>query len=341
VHPLATPPSEGDSAMRELDNTIDRWVAAGLIDTTTANRLRGFEVANASEPLQPPPPASGSLALIGEVVGYLGAVLAVSAIAFMVRQTWTDLSTLGKLALVGVLLVVVGMAGVMAARVRKPPAERLASVLFLATVALAGWFAWVVAHNGLSLGETASASVVTGVLATVAVVVYLLRRRALAQLALLVSLIAFLVAVVTSFDISAPFSWEGVVIAVVGAVWIGLSMARLLEPDRIGLVAGGLATIIGLESAAFDDSRGWILSLGVVAGVAMLAISVARRGEFALIVPGAIGLLVMVPQLIDHLFSDNLATWLAVLVTGVALVGVAVWMVRERSQGSASVSADA
>lgn len=345
--------------MSEVDDRIDRWVAAGLIDAVTASRLRVFEadqrpsgtLANspATPPAAPPgappvptpvpPPRTGSLALIGEVVGYLGAVLAVSAISFMVSQTWAELPTPGKLLLVGALLAVVAVAGVMAARVPKAPAQRLASVLLLAAVALSGWFAWVVAHDAVPQGDSAIALWVTGVMVAIAAVVYARRRRALAQIALLATLIALVMTIVGSLHLRSEFAWGGIALAVLGAVWVALAVARLLEPDRVGLVVGGLATLVGLQSATFDDARGWILTLGLLVSVAMLATSVVRRGESALIVPGAIGLLVMVPQLINHLFSDSLATWLAVLVTGVALVGVAVWMVRDRARTTPAADA--
>ncbi len=313
--------------MSDIDAKIDEWLSAGLITEQTAVALRQHE--NARPQSDDDPRSSTTLALIGEVVGYLGAVLAVSAVGFMLQETWQSLEVSGRLPIVASLTLIVAAAGVMAARVPRPPAQRLASVLFLGAVALSGWLSWVVADEVMNLSD--SSVVVTGTIALVASVIYVLRRRALAQLATLGALMALIAAVADALPAHVNFAWVSGAWALLGAGWVVLSMGSWLVPARVGLVAGGLLTILGLEIAADPGDRGWVLGVALAASIVMLAASVMRRGEAALIVPGAVGLMITVPRLIDFLFSDTIATWVAVLVTGVALVVLAVWMVRERT----------
>ena len=164
-----------------------------------------------------------------------------------------------------------------------------------------------------------------------ATAVYAMRRRALAQLALLVSLAALVPAVLERTD--TPFEvWAGVAWGVLGIGWVALALLRRIEPPGVGLVGGGLIAVYGLQTASFEGSRGWMLTAVVAVSVALLALAVTREHASLLMVPGGIGLLVAVPQLVDHVLDDDLATWLGVLLTGVVLVGLAVWMVRDRTQ---------
>ncbi len=324
--------------MNALDLKIRDWVSEGLITPEQGEGLRRREETAPGSPTAGLAPSSR--ALIGEVVGYLGAILAVSAVAFMLRETWSSMGTGPRVGLVAALTVVVALAGVVASRVDKSPAQRLASVLLLATVALSGWLTWVVVDQAAGFADRATVLWVTGVLTAVAAIIYLLRNRALAQLALLGSIMALIAAAFSFPNERVDFMWVGLTWAVLGAVWVGLSMGDLLKPDRVGLVAGGFVVLSGLQSSTDGDPRGWMLGAGVAAAVAMLGISVMRRGDAALIVPGAVGLLINLPQLIDYLFADSLATWLGVLITGVGLVGLAVWMVRGRKGAARGTTED-
>ncbi|WP_062292029.1 DUF2157 domain-containing protein [Demequina phytophila] len=320
--------------MHSVDISLDRWVEQGLITPEQAAEVRRYEAEHgAPEPATPQPvtPPPRALAVVGEIVGYLGAVLAVSGAAFVVGRTWQDLGDVARLALVLTLTAVVAAGGILAARAAQPSAQRLASVLLLATVALSGWLSWVVAHDVAGLtGDDALARWVTGTLAVVAATVYALRRRALAQLALLASLAAVLTAVVSPWDDSVDSTWMGVAWATLGVAWAALGAARLLGPPSIALAAGGLLAVLGMQTAAAGDGRIIILAAAVALAVAMIALAVGTARLMPLIVPGGIGLLVAVPRLISELVGDAVATWVAVMATGLVLVALAVWLVRER-----------
>ncbi|WP_062522124.1 DUF2157 domain-containing protein [Demequina silvatica] len=319
--------------MHSVDISLDRWVEQGLITPEQAAEVRRYEAAHAAHAPAAPrlDVAPRALAVVGEIVGYLGAVLAVSGAAFVVGRTWQDLGDGARLALVVALTAVVATGGILAARAPQPPAQRLASVLLLATVALSGWLAWVVAHDLVGLtGDDALARWVTGTLAAVAATVYAFRRRALAQLALLASLAAALTAAVSPWDDSVDSTWMGVAWATLGVAWAALGAFRLLAPPPVALAAGGLLAVLGMQTAAAGDGRVAILGVAVALAIAMIALAVGAARLMPLIVPGGIGLLVAVPRLISEVVGDAVATWVAVMATGLVLVALAVWLVRER-----------
>ncbi|WP_062296094.1 DUF2157 domain-containing protein [Demequina maris] len=336
--------------MNGLEARIDRWVEAGLITPAVGDDLRRYEhehqdiappptapdaVAHVPEAAAPPPPPSQprALALVGEVVGYLGAALVISAVSFLLGRTWADLPTAGRIAIVAGLLAVVAVGGTLAARVATDPAQRLASVLLLATVGLTAWLAWVIAEAA-GVSDEPMGIAVTAPALVVAAAIYVVRRRGLAQLATLAALAGLASSIVSvtvadDLDMGAAI---GVTLATVGAVWVVAGALGWLRPTAAALVAGGMLTVLALQTTAYDETRTPMLITAVAVAIAMIAVAIAVSRLALLIVPGGIGLLVSTPQLIDHLVGDAVATWVGVLLTGVALVVAAVWMVRERRQ---------
>ncbi|SEJ69355.1 DUF2157 domain-containing protein [Demequina mangrovi] len=329
--------------MHGLDQRLDRWVEAGIITPETAADLRRFEAAHPEPAAAETPTSSRSLALIGEVIGYLGAVLAVSAVAFLLGRAWEDLPTAGRIALAAALTALVATAGAMAARTAAAPAQRLASVLLVAAVALSGWLAWVVADDAAGVDDEHIGRWVTGVVALAATAVYLARRRGLTQIALLVSLAWALQTFTEPWEAERTALALGLPWTVLGLGWVALALTPLLPPRTPALVTGGLMACLGLQIAAEGDVRGWMLAALVALGAWAVVVAAVRRPLVPLIVPGAVGVLAGVPQLIDHLVGDAVLTWLGVLVAGLALVGVAIWMVRERRRppGGPGPAADA
>ncbi|WP_062518141.1 DUF2157 domain-containing protein [Demequina gelatinilytica] len=314
--------------MNELETRLGRWVEAGLISPETAADLRRFESAQPQDVEAHPRP----LALVGEVVGYLGAVLTVSALAFLLSRTWTDLPTAARIALVAALVAVTATAGVLAARTASAPAQRLASVLLVAAVVLTGWLAWVIGHDAAGVDDEDVGRWVTAAAAAAATAVYLARRRGLTQITLLVALAWCVETFAQPWESDASALALGLPWVILGISWIALAITPLLTPREPALVTGGLLAYAGLSIAARGDARGLMLGLGVAFAAWLIGAAVMRRELVLLIVPGAVALLASVPQLIDHLVGDTLLTWVGVMVSGLALVAVAVWMVRDRQR---------
>ncbi|MDN4484361.1 DUF2157 domain-containing protein [Demequina lignilytica] len=333
--------------MNGIDVRIDEWVEAGLVSPGTAAELHRYEhdhlappgpapTQRAASPVPVDVPAASEqarpLALVGEIVGYLGAVLIIVAVSFLLGRTWGDIPTVGRIGIVAPLTALVAVAGALAARSAAGPAQRLASVLLLATVGLTGWLTWVIADQAIGLEERPGLIAITGAMTVVAGGIYAWRRRALAQLAALGTLAALLAVVLAPSDgrssVPLALAWTAL-----GLAWVGLAMVGRLAPAGVALIGGGLLATQGLQNAAFDDGTGtWMLALQVALAVGMVAVAALRRPLVLLIIPGAIGVMQGIPMLISRLWGDTLAVWGGVLVTGVALVAVAIRMVRGRGR---------
>lgn len=330
--------------MGARQDRFDEWVGAGLLEASTAEALRRYEEEHGRIPgppsqTQPPPetvaPADDgqqegrprALALVGEILGYFGAVLAITAISFLVSQSWSSIPIPGRVVLVSVLTAVVCVAGVAAGRSPQDAAQRLASALLLATVVCAGWLAWV-SVDAAGVRDEAAALWTFIVATAVAVTIYVFRRKALAQLAMLAGAIGVVAMTLETLDLT-DRSVPGIALTSLGVAWVALGATQALAPAPPALIAGGLVAVFGANNMGFDEpTRGLALAAGVVLAVSMLALAVLRRDLITLMIPGGIGLLTMVPQLIEHLVGGAMATWAAVLVTGVVLILVAVRMLR-------------
>ncbi|WNM23213.1 DUF2157 domain-containing protein [Demequina capsici] len=327
--------------MGARQDRFDEWVEAGLLETSTADALRAYEAGHGRDAVAPvlregaastEPEAERAdrgpvRGLVGEILGYLGAVLAITAISFIVSQTWPSISTPGRVALVAGLTAIVAVAGVVGTRSPQDPAQRLASVLLFATVVCFGWLAWV-SVDAAGLRDEVAGLWTFVAAGAVACIIYVWRRRALAELALLaatVGIAATTIEILNATDGMIP----GLVIGAVGAAWLGLGVARIVTPSQPALVAGGLVLLFAVNTiTSTDGTRGLALSVGVLLAIAMLTLAVMRRELLVLMIPGGIGLLSMMPQLIEHYVGGAVATWTAVLATGVALIVVAVRMLR-------------
>lgn len=328
--------------MNGIDVRIDEWVEAGLVSPDTAADLHRYEhdhlappgFSSAPEPPQAEPAApveeARPLALVGEIVGYLGAVLIIVAVSFLLGRTWGDIPVAGRIGIVALLTALVAIGGVLSSRADAGPSQRLASVLLLATVGLTGWLTWVVGDQAVGLDERPGLIAITAAMALVAGVIYAWRRRALAQLAALGTLAGLLAVVLAPSDGRSSVPLAGAWTAL-GLLWVVLAAAGRLAPPEVALIAGGLLATQGLQNAAFDDGTGtWMLALEVALAAAMVAVAALRRPVVLLIIPGAIGLLQGVPMLISRVWGDTLAVWGGVLVTGLALIALAIRMVRGR-----------
>ena len=318
--------------MRDLESALAEWQHGGLISAEQADAVRVYEASAPPGKLDPEPASTSSL--VSEVLGYLGAVLAFSAIAAILGQTWNDMGTVARIGVAAGLTVVFAVAGAALLRSVSAPSRRLCGVMLAAAVVSATWLVQVICDRLFDANDNQT-WVATALTATAsAAVAYALRRRGLAQVMLLLAASFLVAALVAEPGLDAQAMWVCLSVAALGAAWVVLATLGWLPPANVAQVSGGLTLLFGIYLAfQLEPSNGdwvWLLVVGVLVAVGMLSFATVGRGNVALMVPGALGLLVLVPQLIDVVFGESLVTWFAVLATGVALVGFAVWLVRSR-----------
>ncbi|HWL64553.1 MAG TPA: hypothetical protein VNP73_01140, partial [Actinomycetota bacterium] len=100
-----------------------------------------------------------------------------------------------------------------------------------------------------------------------------------------------------------------------------------VEPQRTGEVLGAGSVLVGMQLVAFDEAILLAIATGVMVGIA--SVGVARDRTAALAV-GAVGLVVLVPQLITEVFGPSLGAMGALAISGLLVIAVAVFIARKR-----------
>ena len=316
--------------MDDLRAKVAQWVAGGLISQDQGDAILAHERPEPSVPEAAPT----RVPLVTEAIGYLGGGLATIAAAIFMAQIWDELQPWAKLALVGLVTAILAVSGALIRSSSEPAVQRLASFLWLLSSAGVAFF---VALASSEVGDANSESVF--LLASLAasaysLVLWLMRRRGLQQLALFAALIGLVIALLLVPKEDPDAFFVGLAVWGVGLIWAILSWGGVIRPARVGIVAGAVAMLVSAQVASLGGYRVWGLWLGVVTAIALLATGVIDRNS-ALLGLGALGVIVFTPQLVLRIFEDTLGAPLALLVTGLGLVVGAVIFVRyqgDRSQ---------
>jgi hypothetical protein len=309
--------------MRDLTTKLQTWRAEGLVSPEQAEAIAAFEAAQ-------PEPASPRRGLLAEAIGYVGAALAVAAVGLIVSNVWEELSTGPRLILVGLLTLLLAGAGFGLRNVERSSLQRLTSVLFTGAIAGVAWFAGIVATDVASLEQGEIGLAVGGAALVASLPLYLLRRRALHQLTVLASVIAVVVSSLSLPSMDVDPIWYGLAIAGVGAAWFVLAVGGWLVPRFVGEVSGSALAIFALQAAGGADQY-WPLFLAVAIAGGLIALAVVNDQLHHLVV-GAVGLFIIVPQLVFRLFGDTLSAPAVLLIIGLLLVLLAVGIGRARRE---------
>ncbi|HSK23125.1 MAG TPA: DUF2157 domain-containing protein [Egicoccus sp.] len=309
--------------MRESMTTLlQDWHAAGLVSADQVAAIVRFERdRGGTEPSR--------RTVAAEAVGYVGAALAMGAIALLVGEFWQQFTTLARLVLVLVLTFALFGAGSALRRAARPPLQRLASVLYAGTVAGVGWATWIVAGDIVDLRDVEVGIAVGAVSTAAALPLYLVRRRALPQLALLV---AVLVTALTTLSLptQAPdIQWYSLTAVSIGVAWFLLGAGGWLPPRRVAETAGALLAVFASQ---VTDGDGWATLLLGVALAAALVVLAIRADALHLLAVGAVGLFLILPRLVFTWFGDAIGAPATMLVVGLLLVLLAVGLGRARRE---------
>lgn len=313
--------------MTTPDDRIPVWVDAGLITDEQADEIRAFERSHDT----PAPSRQRSLTSPAEAIGYVGAALALGAIALILSDLWRELLVGGRLALVGLLTVALFGAGLALRGSTSAAMHRLTSVLFAGTVAGVGWFTSVVAGDLIDL-RAAAVGVAVGLATVVAAgALYLWTPRALLQIVVLLSALIAPVAALQLAQIPPGLGWSGLVVGAIGAAWFLLAAGDWLASRVVGEVTGALVAFAGVQTGSFGDARTLALSGGVVLAAGLVALAI-RTDRLHHLIIGALALFVLSPQVVFEVFGDEIGAPATLLLVGLLLVLLAVGLGRARRE---------
>ncbi len=303
-----------------LDEHLQTWVDAGLVTEVQAEGIRSFEAAT---------PGGDRRVVAAEAVGYVGAALALGALALLLGEWWGQLTGAGRVALACAATFLVATAAVVVGRASAEPLRRLTSVLAATSVVGAGWVAYLVAADIVRLGDADVAATVAVTVWIVALGVFLARPRPLGQLVLLAATAALVGAALARPAITPSPAWVGVAYWGLGVVWLLLGLGGRLAHRGVAVIAGAVVAVLSLQVASFGEARTWLLMLGVATAVGLVALSLSG-GEPGALAVGSVATFAFVPQVTFEVFGDAIGAPATLLVAGILLVVTAVVISRLR-----------
>lgn len=315
--PVMDPPED-------LDLQLRRWVADGLIAAEQADAIRRHEADLG--PTASRPGVQFGISPVVEVVGYVGAALALSAAGLILGEYWDRVTTWGQVALLALVTAIVLLGGALLRDRTDPAVRRLVSLLWFAASVGTALTVGVAFETGLDSADRDTALAISLAVLGISLVVYRQRPAVLQQVALAVGVGGVALSGLSYPQAEVDPLFFGLMLWSLGVAWLLLVHGRWLEPERTAQVMGALAVGIGSQVATAGDSPGFGLLIGLASTVSLIALSLSTA-SLLLLGMAVVGVVVFVPQTIFHFFGDSLGAPIALLVTGLVLVVGAVGFV--------------
>jgi len=308
-------------AARALAEQLDRWTASGLIDADQAGRIESAELArNAAAPRR-------RLPLVAEVLGYVGAVIAITAAGVLIHQFFRHVPPAAELAFAAVVAIGLTVAGTAMRTSAEPAFARLRSVLWLLATAGAASFVAILSLKYLHLSGSSAALLAEGAWLACALPMWWLTRSVVQHLSVFAGAAALVETSVGRIHPNVGAFGIGLVLWIVAVLW-GLAVYRgYLAPRTVGLLVAGAGALVGAILAMDEAAAGQVLALVTVGG--LLCAGILLRGVL-LIAIGGVGTLYVVPDAASRYLPGSVAAPLAVAVVGLVLFGTALWLARTR-----------
>jgi hypothetical protein len=292
----------GTLSASELHQLLTRWVDEKLIDSEQAARIEAAETAHPA-PGEAPAQTSRRHALSGpadvvplvvEALGYLGSALAVIAAFMAVDQLWPDIPVAAQLTFAGIAAVALGVMGAAIRTDGDPAFRRLRSVLWSMSTAGTAAFVSLLAARIWHFSPDGSTVVAVG------------------------SGIAWI-------DADVPDWASGIGVWSLAALWLLAVRRGLLRPRTTGYLTASIGLLAGAV-LTMDVAAGRLLALGTAAGLLLVGVLARRVWLLAL---GAVGVILVVPQIAVLYLPESAGTPLSLFVVGLALLGGAIWLARQ------------
>lgn len=324
---LVTPPRRGSG---DLTDRLSRWVEHGLITREQAERILADERARSAElggrPARLP-------SLVAEALGYVGGVLVLIAAGLIAGRYWSELGVAGRLSVAfGAAALLLGAGASLRPRLGET-GRRLRAVCWLLSSATIALGTGLLGTDVLDLSGDVTVLLAAAVAACYAAALWPLSREVPQQAAVVVALAvtAGAAAALLPGSIDAV---AGLAVWGVGAAWLLLGWGSLVTPRAASWILGGAIVIVG---SLMTLETGWGVAVGLGTAAVLVAAGAWLR-DLLLLGVGAVATLLAVPSTLNRFFPDTLTAPLALLATGVLLVGGALYTARRRRRASADHS---
>lgn len=300
--------------MQPYSRKLTVWVSAGLITSAQKDAILAYETREEDAP--------SDTSTAAEALGYIGAALAFGAVGLVLGGVWQELLPLGR---IGVALAAALIFGASTYLLEDRPSEtsqRLTSVLTAVTIFSALGAVILLLNEYTRFADQTQAAVVAVVFAFAAGAAYARRPRPLAVLILFASGLALVGAALAQPVVPVNVFAAAMLFWTYALCWILLTVGEWIAPRRPALIAGSLGGVLSLQVARFGDLPAVPLVFGLASAAGLVWFALREHDQVILAI-AALTVFVFVPQLSFLVFADSLGVAGALLVAGLALVGVA------------------
>ncbi len=318
------------------DHVVDALIAERLVDPAARQDsigvVAGVLGSGARSPGGTGEPTRRSLPQLVEVVAYLGGALVLAAGGLFLVQQWDGLGFGARIALLAVVTAVLAVAGVVSARVPAgQPAvredsqdvrRRLAGALLTGAALAASFLVGYVLEERGDFGYPgaywpAVAGAAVGVL--IAAIAYRIAPTALGLVAMLGGVVTVVINVVETLDHNEGDA-IGVLLFVVGAVWLGLTEMGLFREQTVARALGVATALVGAQVPVIDGTHSWLgYALTVLVAVVGIAVYLGRVA-WPYLAGAVIAVTLVVPEAVSDWTGGSLGAVGGVLVAGVTLL---------------------
>jgi hypothetical protein len=299
-------------------DALERWTAEGLISPEQRAAIEAFE-ARAEPPRR--------ISLVTEALGYLGAILIVSAFIAAFGKVLEDIGEWGRVGIFAVLTAIFLGAGALTFRSDEPAFRRLTSVLWFAAVGLAATTVGGFSIEIAELSDDVSVVIVGAAGIALSGTLWALRRAPLQLIAFTVAAHWLVISVLRLAIDEPPMGAFTVAIAAIGVAGMALGRARALDPATLAMAIGSADALVA-PGISTGESDAWVW-VGVAAAAGCMAFSVAVRSTPVLAIATA-GMFVYVTWAVVAFLGDAVGAPLALAVSGFAILGIALGTARLR-----------
>ena len=318
VESAAIDPAAG-AQDRSLAADLDGWVGAGLISREQGDAIAAHERAAVAARK---PTRERRVSLIAEALGYVGTALALAGAGVGLGQAWEDIAGWGRLSIAGGATALLLLGGFVLLSQTEPAFRRLQSVLWFLAVGAAVWALVVLGVEFLDLEDDERIVLLIGAgTATLAALLWAVRREALQHAALFASVHVALIGAVLCLPGDAPMWAYALLVWGIGVVWGLLGWFRVLEPVWLGMALGSAGAVIGPAIGIGDYP--WLLAVALGTAVFLMVVSVPT-GQVPLLAVGTMGTFGYLTWAVIRYFSDSLGVPLALVVVGGVFLALAV-----------------
>ena len=268
------------------------------------------------------------ISLLTEAVAYIGVILLLAGGAAAIGQRWNGIPSWGHVGVFAAAAVFFLLAGIIVRQVREPAIQRLAGVAWFLSVAGVAGAVGLAAHEVYGNNNAAVTAIAVGLAVTVyAAALWLVRRRALQNLALFAGLVVTILGIagiiVTVAGGAGSARWLAFALAlwVFGLAWAGLGWQRYVEPVWVTIPSGVILALIAPSFAAGD--HGWMYAIGIATAAAAMAASVPPR-NVPLLALGTLAMFGYVTSVAARYLHESLGVPSALAIIGVLIIGLAV-----------------